>query len=168
MDIRSGSGFPFSRCFWQRLAAGDFHDRVNARFDAAGKISFAKARDNHFVDDSTCDRVRQNAFEAVADFDAELAVVLRDYEDGAVVELFLADLPALRDADAEAFDIFALQAWQREHGDLMAGLGFELPQPLLQRLRAARCHEVRVVVHASAQRRDVEGASDTEVNKGEE
>ena len=48
--------------------------------------------------------VGQRAFQAVADLDAQLAVVLGDDEQRAVVDLLAADLPGLRDAQRILLD----------------------------------------------------------------
>jgi hypothetical protein len=47
----------------------------------------------------------------------------------------------------------------------MAGLVFKLLQALFQRLSASRRHEIRVVVHAPAERRDVKRISETKENE---
>lgn len=144
----------------QRLTAGNLHDCFDTGFDAAGKIATPKPRHDDFLDDSVCDRVGKYAFEAVADFDTQLAIVLRDHEDSSVIETFPADLPVFRDPDTEALDVFALQAGNSKDSDLMAGVVFKLLQTLLQRLSASRRHEVGVIIDAPAKRRHVERDDD--------
>ncbi len=71
----------------------------------AGKIAAREFRRDDLVDDAPGGDVGQRAFEAVADLDAQLAVVLGDDEqDRAVVDLLAPDLPGLRDPDRILLD----------------------------------------------------------------
>ena len=54
-----------------------------------------------FVDDALGGDVGQRAFEAVADLDAQLAIVLGDHQHRTVVDLLAADLPGFRDPDRD-------------------------------------------------------------------
>lgn len=92
----------------QALTASDLQDCINSRFYAPSIIVRAKVGHDDFADNRACERVGKNPFEAVADLDAQLAIVLRNHEDSAVVETFLTNLPGFRDPDAEALDVFTL------------------------------------------------------------
>ena len=84
----------------QRLAVDDADHPVDAGRDAAGEIAGPEFRRDDLVDDPPRGDVGERAFEAVADLDAQMPVVLGDDEDRAVVDLLAADLPGLGDADA--------------------------------------------------------------------
>ena len=78
--------------------------RVDAGIDAAVEIAAAKARNDDVFDDAIGDGVRQHAFQTVPDFDAQLAIVLRDQQQRAVVDAFAAELPLLDDAHGILLD----------------------------------------------------------------
>lgn len=136
----------------------DLHDRLKPSLNSPRQVVCAEARDYDFPNDAASDRVREDAFEAVSDFNPELAIISYNEQDDAVVEALLADLPALGYPDAEAFEAFSLKAGDREHSDLMAGLLLEAGQTLFENLDALRRHDPRVIVDAAAQRRDVKSA----------
>src|ERR1044072_6742072 len=91
----------------------------------------------------------------------------REDEDAALVEAFLADLPFFRDFDAEAGDVLALEAGNRQHGDLVARRAFELRELLLQRGRALARQQAGVVVDAAFKRRGIERERGRGENKKE-
>lgn len=136
----------------------DLHDRLKPSLNSPRKVVCAEARDYDFLNDAASDRVREDAFEAISDFNPELAIISYNEQDDAVIKTFFADLPALGYPDTEAFEIFPLQAGNRQHGDLMAGLLLEAGQTLFENLDALRRHDPRVIVDAAAQRRDVKSA----------
>ena len=79
-------------------------DPVDAGGNPAGEIAGLEFRRDDLVDDAFGGDVGQRAFEAVADLDAQLAVVLGDDEQRAVVDLLAADLPGFRDAERKLLD----------------------------------------------------------------
>src|SRR5207253_8045333 len=98
----------------------DAHDSINARADAAVEIPLLEARHDVVLDDALRDGVRQDALEAVADLDLQLAVVLGDDEQHAVVDAFAAQLPRLVDAHGVLLDRLGLRAGDEEQRDLRA------------------------------------------------
>ena len=53
-------------------------------------------------------------------------IVLRDDQDRAIVDPLAAELPCLRDANAELLDVLGLRARHDQHGDLAALLCLEI------------------------------------------
>ena len=88
----------------QFLAVDDADHPVDTGGNAAGEIAGLEFRRDVLVDDALGGDVGERAFEAVADLDAQAAVVLGDDEQRAVVDLLAADLPGLRDPDRELLD----------------------------------------------------------------
>jgi hypothetical protein len=98
---------------------------VQSSFDTSSEIAFAEPRHDDFLDDTVRDGVRQNAFKAVADFNAELSILLGDEEDRAVVESLLTDFPRFGDSNAEIFQRITFETWNSKYRDLMPGFLFE-------------------------------------------
>ena len=67
----------------------------HAALDAAVEVVALELRRHLVADDAARHRVRQRAFEAVADLDAHLAVLRRDDDEHAVVLALLAELPCV-------------------------------------------------------------------------
>ncbi len=141
----------FARRLGQRLFANNFVDGGYTGDDAAGVILLAEVRYDVVSGDAFRDGVGQYTFETVADFEAEPAVFDRDHQDRAVIMPLFSDLPVLRNADAEALDIFAVKGRDRQHHDLMTGIAFKLGELGLERLGLTRLQHVSVVVDAAAQ-----------------
>ena len=101
-------GAPMRRLRRRQLLAIDHPDHaIDARRNAAGEIARLEFRRDVFVDDALGGDVGERAFEAVADLDAQVTVVLGDHEQRAVVDLLAADLPGLGHPDRELLDRFA-------------------------------------------------------------
>src|SRR5690349_6550403 len=81
--------------WWKFLAFHHAHDAIGPRADAAVEVALLEARHDVVLDDPLSDRVGKDALEAVADFYMELAVVLGDDEEDAVVDALAAELPGL-------------------------------------------------------------------------
>ena len=101
---------------------------VQSRFDSSREIPCAKPRHDDFLDDTVRDGVRQNSFKAVANFNAELSILLCDEKDRAVVEALLADFPRFGDSNAEIFQRVTFETRNRKYGDLMPGFLLESRQ----------------------------------------
>ena len=80
-------------------------------------------------------RVRQRAFEPVADLDADLVLVRRDKKEHAVVLLRLPELPGAEQLVGISLDVAALQRFYRGDDELDAGFVFEILQLGLKSLR---------------------------------
>lgn len=78
--------------------------------------------------------VGQVAFETVADFDAQLAVVLGDQEQHAVVLALLAEPPGFDDTHRILLDAFRLRARYQQDGHLRTVLVFKGLQLRLEAL----------------------------------
>ena len=94
--------------------------RSIAGANAAGEIAGLEFRRDDFVDDAPRGGVGERAFEAVADLDAQMAVVLGDDEQRAVVDLLAPDLPGFGDADRELLDGLLARRRHDQHRDLAA------------------------------------------------
>ena len=121
-----------------------------------GTIVGAEARDDRVLDDQPGDRVGERAFEPVADLDAHLALARHDDQQRAVVLALLADLPVAAELVAEVLDRGALQRSQRDHDELVGGLGFERGELFGERGARRRIEDVGLVDDAAGQRREGE------------
>src|SRR5207302_4415320 len=117
----------------QKLALYDAHHRVHAGVDAAVEIAVAKARRDDVAHDALGGGVVEHALQTVAHLDAQRPIVLRDDEQGAVVDLLATQLPALDDAQRVLLDRLGRRARHYQHRDLSALAQFELPQLALER-----------------------------------
>ena len=73
--------------------------------------------------------VRERAFEAVADFDADFAIFERDKEEDAIIGPLPPKLPGGGDAMGKLFERIAFERRQNQDGHLIAGfrlVGFEV------------------------------------------
>ena len=94
--------------------------------DAGVIIALLERRPHHLFDDDLRLRIGQNTFKAVADFDADLVFRRRDDDQRAVVLALLADAPGAAELIAVVLDRIALQRFERDDDDLVAGLLFLL------------------------------------------
>ena len=109
-----GAGtLPLLRRRRQRFAVDHPDDPVDAGGNAAGEIPAPEFRRDDLVDDALGGDVGQRAFEAVADLDAQLAVVLGDDQQRAVVDLLAPDLPGFGDPDRILLDRLRLRSSAR-------------------------------------------------------
>ena len=117
----------------QRLAI-DYPDHpVDAGADAAGKIAALEFRRDDLIDDAPGGDVGKRAFEAVADFDAQMAVVLGDHHERAVVNFLTSDFPGVRHPDRILLDRLGLRGRHDQYRDLAALAPLQIPQRLRQR-----------------------------------
>lgn len=135
----------------------DFLNGIDPGDDSARVILSPETRHDVFPNYAIRDSIGQDAFQAVTDFEPELAVFNSDQKDDAIVETFLADFPILRDADAETFDVLAIERGDRQNCDLMARFLFELRELRFQRAHLILAHDAGVVVYPAAQRRHFNG-----------
>src|SRR5262249_27614928 len=92
-----------------RLAlTGPLVNRAGRRLDAGRIAPLAKARRDDVADDAGRRRVGDGGLEAIADFQADSALGEEDDQDDAVVEVLLADAPALGQLDRDVVDALAL------------------------------------------------------------
>lgn len=123
-------------------------------------------RDDHLADNPACDCVGENPFETVADLNPELAVVFYYEENNAVVEALFPYLPRIGYFDAEALQVLSLKTGDRKYRDLIARLLLETGQALFQRVRSVSSHQAGVIVHATAQPRNFQGAYESGLCEG--
>ncbi len=133
----------------QGLALDHTHDAVDAGADAVVVIAALERGRDVLLDDAVGRRVGQRAFEAVADLDAHLAVVQRDQQQHAVIDLAAAELPLVDDADRILLDDLGLRRRHDQDHDLAAlrllerrELGFERGR-LVRRQRAGEVGDPR-------------------------
>ena len=129
----------------QRFACHHAGDLVDSRIDAAVIVLLRKTRPDGFGDDAIGDRIGQGALQAVADLDAHAAVVLRNDQQHAVVDVRSTNAPLLNDPDRVLLDLLRLRRRYDQHRQLRT----------LLRLKAAsfasnaeRCSAVSVAVRS--------------------
>ena len=127
-------------------------DVVDAILDAAREVAGAEARQDPVLDDDLRQRVGEDRLEPVADLDADLALVGRDDEEDAVIELGGADAPMAAELIAEILDRIALQGGQRHDHELVGALVLERLELRRQRLPVFRAQQSGVVHHAAGER----------------
>src|SRR5581483_10268303 len=84
----------------------------------------------HVVNDQHALRVRERAFEAVADLDTHPLLTGIDDQQHAVVLALLADAPVTAELVAVILDGIAIERWQRDHHELRA-VGLRVGRELL-------------------------------------
>ena len=104
----------------QRFAVDHLEDAIHAGIDARVELALFEQRHDVIRDDALGDGIRQRAFEAAPHFDAQLAFVLGNYQDRAVVNALAAELPFFADLDAVLLDGFRLRRGQQQHRNLPA------------------------------------------------
>src|SRR5262249_16687466 len=108
------------------VAGEHLDDVVDAPADAAGEVARLEARQDRILDDQLADRVGERAFQAIADLDADLAIIRRDNQQDAAVLLLLPDAPVAAELIAIVLDRGALQRLQCHDHQLAGGLALEL------------------------------------------
>src|SRR5207302_511405 len=116
----------------QGLAVDQAHHRLHAGVDATVEIAVAKARRDDVAHDALGGGVIEHALQTVAHLDAQRPIVLRDDEQGAVVDLLATELPALDHAQRVLLDRLGRRARHHQHRDLSALAQFELPELALE------------------------------------
>lgn len=108
------------------------HQAVHAGLDSAIEIALAELRRDPLADDPSGLDVGDGPFQAVADLDAQGAVVLRHQQQDAVVDLLLAQLPFLEGTHRVLLDGIVAGGRDQQHRELRAALGFQGGELLLQ------------------------------------
>ena len=154
----------------QALSLDQLNQRVGPGRDAAVVIAGAKMRRDHVAHHPLCDGVGDRALQTAADFDAELAVVLGDDEDDAVVDARAADFPGVGDADRVLLDGFRRSRRQHQHRDLAAFAALEDGEPRLEILKLLRRERAGEIADVRPERRHrhlgARGAQTREDNAG--
>src|SRR3990167_5312842 len=109
----------------QRFALNHAENAVHTGQQAIMETTLPELRQDDFLDDALGDGVGQRAFQAVANLDAQRAVVLRYQQQGAVVHALAPQFPLLGHTDGILLDGFRLGGRHDQHGDLAAFLPFE-------------------------------------------
>ena len=127
------------RCISSGKRVLNLLDKSFENADGGDAISCRVAADSDdgVLDDEPRDRIGERAFEPVADFDAQAAIVCRDHEDGTVIDLLAPELPLLGDANRKLLDAFRLRAAYDQYRDLTTLALLEGTQPVVQRLLLA-------------------------------
>ena len=112
----------------QRFTVDHLDDRVHAGIDAGIEFSAFEIRRNDLRHDAFRRGVVQRTFQSVADFDAQLAVILGDEQQHAIVHAFAPQLPRIHDANSELFDGFGLGAWHKQNRNLRSFARLECRQ----------------------------------------
>jgi hypothetical protein len=104
----------------QRLALDRLQDGIDARLDARGEVAVAKSRRHALADDASRGDVGERALHAAAGLDADLALLLGDHEEHAVVDALAAQLPSVGHAQREVLDRLGAEGRHHEHRHLRA------------------------------------------------
>ena len=156
----------------QRLAFDELHHLVEAGVDAAVEVALAEGGRDGLGNDALRDGIGQHALEAVADLDPQVAIVLGNDQQRAVIHLLpidrlAAELPRVRDPERVLLDVLGLGGRHDQHRELRALGGLERRELLLERrllLRGQRAGEIgdargqlRDRLQAARGRRDLRG-----------
>ena len=115
-----------------------------------------KSRHHHARYDDRRGGIGQRAFEAVTNFDPHLVLFRSDQQQHTVVLLRLAEFPEPEELVGEGFDVAALQRLHGRDHELDSGLVLQFFRFRLDVAAGVRGHDVRVIDHATAERRKVE------------
>ena len=102
-----------------RVAGQRERDVAHAVLNAGGKVARAEVRQDRILDDDLRPRVGEDRFEPAPDLDAHLALVRRDDEKHAIVQLLGADAPMAAELIAVVLDGIALQRRERDDDKLV-------------------------------------------------
>ena len=95
-------------------------------------------------------RIRDRAFQAIADLDEHLAIVDENKEHRAVATIFLSDAPRLRNALRVVRDIgVGLHFAENRHDDLVRSVALELRELLVETRRGAFRNNAGVIVEVT-------------------
>src|SRR5437667_1677207 len=137
----------------QTFSLDQLHQRAGPGSDAAVEITGAEVRRYHVAHDPLRDCVGDRALEAAPDLDAQLAIVLGDDEDDAVVDARAADFPRVGDADRVLLDGLGRSRRQHQHRDLAAFSALELAKSPLEILLLRSGERAGEIGHARLERR---------------
>ncbi len=116
----------------KRFALDDLRDRVEGFVDAAVVVVGAQLRRHVLANDPRGDGVGQCAFEAIAYFDANPAIVLGQEQKHSVIRSFASYLVGFGDLERISLEVFRLGRGHHQHHDLRALGLFEIDQPAVQ------------------------------------
>ncbi|KWV84082.1 hypothetical protein PFL603g_00180 [Pseudomonas fluorescens] len=128
--------------FRQIAAVHQCNQRVHALLDATGKVALTKRRRDLFFNDAMGQQVGDDAFQAVAHFDAHLAVVLGHHQQEAVVDVLAPQFPGAKQLVGVVFDAGAAGGRHQQYGYLRAFALFKVGKLLLEALGGARVESV--------------------------
>ena len=140
----------------QGLTAHHLDHRGHTVADALAEIAGLELGQDHLVDDHPGLRIRQHAFQAIPDFDAQLAVITGDDQQRAVVLALLANAPLAAQLITVILNRHALQVGHGDHHQLVARGLLQRLQLLGQLLAHRRVDHLRAVHHPPGQRREGE------------
>ena len=112
----------------RRLAAYRLKDLYRCGKHAGIVIALLEIGQHRILDDESGLRVGKLTLQPVTDFDARLVFVGRDDDKRAVALALLPDAPGAAELIAIIGDVGALQLFQRDDDDLIAGLLFVFGQ----------------------------------------
>ncbi|CRM47105.1 hypothetical protein [Pseudomonas sp. 58 R 12] len=138
----------------QGFTAHHLHHRGHAIADAFAVIAGLERRCNHLIDDHPRLRIGEHAFQAVADFDTQFALITGDDQQRAVILALLADAPLASQLITEVLNRYALQVRHGDHYDLVTGRLFQRLQLLCQLLARGCVDHLGVIHHPPGQRRE--------------
>ncbi|MNE66716.1 hypothetical protein D3C80_1622830 [compost metagenome] len=95
--------------FIQRAATQHHQHRRHAVADALAEVAGLERRRDHLVDDHRTLRIGQPVFQAIADFDTQLALIPCNDQQGAVVLVLLPDPPIASQLITVVIDAGTLQ-----------------------------------------------------------
>ncbi len=124
--------FPAAIGRGQGLAVDHGNHLLDTGLDAAVVVAHLEVRLDGLIQDAVGGRVRQCAFQAVADLDTHPPVVLGDDQYRAIVDSLAPELPLVRDANAVLLDFLRLGGGNDQDRDLAALLRLQVCQLALE------------------------------------
>ena len=128
-------------------------DGVDPGGQTSGIIPRFETRLDFILGDLFAKRIRQDAFQAVADLQKHLAILNEDKQYDAVVLGLLPNPPGARDADGVIIDgRIGLHLRINRDPDLVAGRAFEAFQLRVELVRRGGVDDVRVIIKVMIRR----------------
>ena len=125
------------------------NDRIDPCKDPGLIIAFFKLRGHDLADDLPRERVRQNAFKTVTDFNPHFAVVLENEEDDTVVLFLLPGLPGFCEAHGKILEGLAFKRRERHDDKLITCCLFKGLQNAFELNSSGRRQHRRVIRHVA-------------------
>jgi hypothetical protein len=154
LERRDRPGRPLRLGRRQRLAVDRAQHGVDSRLDPAREVARPEPGYDPLVDDAVGERVGERAFQPVADLDPQRAIILRDEQQGAVVDPLAPELPRAGHADPVLLDRLRLRRGHDEHRDLRALALLEDLELRLERRTRPRSERPGQVGDPRRERRD--------------
>lgn len=118
------------------------------------EVRLAKVRGNHLADDAAGGQIGEAPLETIADLNSQPPVIVRDQEQGTVVEAALTKPPGLEYLQGVLFKYRPFKGFYGKHGDLGAFLSLEIGEKAIQVLHGNSTEYSGVIVYPAPQWRN--------------